>query len=178
MNPRILRTIAFALGCMLALQSATTAFAQNAATGASTDPQQPVASTPTPASPADQVSENATGVSRKTPSYPDAPEPQAPEPQIQDIRESLRVQQTKEAAKTQSPDRDALQQPQGAAAARVQPTTGAAASQPAGAALAPVKQKRSRSFLIRLGVLAGAGIAVGTVVALSSASPSKPPGSR
>jgi hypothetical protein len=71
-----------------------------------------------------------------------------------------------------------LQQPQGTAAGQVQPTTGTAASQPAGAAIAPAKQRRSRSILIRLGILAGAGIAVGTVVALSSASPSKPPGSK
>ncbi len=170
MNPRTLQTIAFALGCALALQSATTAFAQNAATA---DPQQPLASTSTPASPADQVPDNAASGSQKTSPYPDAPEPQT-----QDIRESLRVQQTKEAAKTQNPDRNELQQPQGAAAARLQPTTGTAASQPAGAALAPARQKRSRSFLVRMSVLAGASIAVGTVVALSSASPSKPPGGR
>jgi hypothetical protein len=173
MNPRTLQTIAFALGCILALQSTTAAFAQNAATGANTDAQQPIASTPAAASPAEQAADNATSGSQKT-----APDPQAPEPQPQDIRESLRVQQTQEAAKTQNPDRDAVQQPQGAAAARLQPTTGTAASQPAGAAMAPARQKRSRSFLIRLGVLAGASIAVGTVVALSSASPSKPPGSR
>ena len=173
MNPRTLQAIAFALGCILALQSATTAFAQNAATGASTEPQHPVASTPTAISLVDQAPDNAPNQSQKTSPYPDAPEPPT-----QDIRESLRVQQTKEAAKTQNPDGDALQQPQGAAAARAQPTTGTAASQPAGAALAPAEQKRSRSFLIRLGILAGASIAVGTVVALSSASPNKPPGSR
>jgi hypothetical protein len=68
------------------------------------------------------------------------------------------------------------QQPKGAAAAEVQKSTGTAASTPSGAAIAPAKQKRSRSFLIRLGALAGAGIAIGTVVALSSAGPSKPPG--
>lgn len=175
MSPRTLRTISIALGCILAFQSATTAFAQNAAAA---DPQQPVVSTSTPASPADQAPDNANSGSPKTPPLPDAPDLQAPESPAQDLRESLRVQQTKEAAKTQNPDRGALQEPQGAAAARVQPTTGTAASQPAGAALAPAKQKRSRSFLIRLGVLAGAGIAVGTVVALSSASPSKPPGTR
>ena len=175
MNPRTLQTIAFVfvLGCIIALQPATTAFAQNAATGASADPQQPVASTPTAATPADQAPENATSASQKT-----SPYPEAPEPQTQDIRESLRVQQTQEAAKTQNPDREAFQQPEGAAAARLQPTTGTAASQPAGAALAPAKQKRSRSFLIRVGVVAAATIAVGTVVALSEASPSKPPGSR
>lgn len=70
------------------------------------------------------------------------------------------------------------EKPQGAAAAAIQPTTGSPASQPAGAALAPAKQKRSRSLLIKLGALAGAGIAVGTAFALSSASPSRPPGAR
>jgi outer membrane biosynthesis protein TonB len=175
MNPRTLQTIAFALGCILALQSATTAFAQSAATGANPDPQQPVASPPAAtAPPAEQAPDSATSGGGQEPS----PYPEAPEPQTQDVKESLRVQQTKEAAKTQDPSRDALQQPKGAAAARVQPTTGTAASQPAGAAIAPAKQKRSRSFLIGLGVLAGAGIALGAVVALSSASPSKPPGSR
>ncbi len=68
------------------------------------------------------------------------------------------------------------QQPKGAAAAEVQRSTGTAASTPSGAAIAPAKQRRSRSLLIRLGALAGAGIAIGTVVALSSGSPSKPPG--
>ena len=174
MNLRSPRTIVFALGCVVALQSATIAFAQNAATDASTDPQQPAASAPAATSPADQAPDDAaSSASQKT-----SPYPPAPEPQTQDIRESLRVQQAKEAARTQNPDGYALQQPQGAAAARLQPTTGTAASQPAGAALAPARQKRSRSFLIHVGVVAAATIAVGTVVALSEASPSKPPGSR
>jgi hypothetical protein len=75
-----------------------------------------------------------------------------------------------------APQQAAPQQPKGAAAAEVQKSTGTAASTPSGGAIAPAKQKRSRSLLIRLGALAGAGIAIGTVVALSSASPSKPPG--
>jgi hypothetical protein len=171
MNPRILQTIAFALGCILTLQSVSPALAQDAATA---DPQ-PVASTPAaPSSPANPPPASVTsGGSQETSPYPEAPTQQTP-----DIRESLPVEQTKEAAKTQDPIRDALQQPQAAAAARVLHTTGAAAYQPAGAAIAPAKQRRSRSFLIRMGVLAAAGIAVGSVVALSSASSSKPPGSR
>jgi hypothetical protein len=175
MNPRALQTVAFALGWILVLQSASPAFAQNAATGATADPPQPVASTPAAtSSPASPIPDGTTsGESHDTSVYPQAPTPQTP-----DIKESLRAEETKEAAKTQSPDGDALQQPQGAAAARVQPTTGTAAAQPAGAAMAPVRQRRSRSFLIRMGILAGAGIAVGSVAALSSASPSKPPGSK
>ena len=70
------------------------------------------------------------------------------------------------------------QKPKGAAAAEVQRSTGTAASTPSGAAIAPAKQKRSRSLLIRMGALAGAAVAIGTVVALSSGSPSKPPGAQ
>ena len=68
------------------------------------------------------------------------------------------------------------QQPVGAAAAQLGRTTGGAASKPAGAALAPTQQRHTRSLLLKLGLLAGAGIAVGSVAALSKASPSKPPG--
>jgi hypothetical protein len=68
------------------------------------------------------------------------------------------------------------QQPVGAAAAQLGRTTGGAASKPAGAALAPTQQRHSRSLLLKLGLLAGAGIAVGSVAALSKASPSRPPG--
>jgi anti-anti-sigma factor len=66
------------------------------------------------------------------------------------------------------------QEPVGTAAAQFVKTTGVAASKPAGAAIAPAKQRRARSILIKVGVIVGAGIAVGTVVALSSASPSRP----
>ncbi len=66
------------------------------------------------------------------------------------------------------------QAPLGTAAATFVKTTGVAASRPAGAAIAPAKQRRARSILIRVGIIAGAGVAVGTVVALASASPSRP----
>lgn len=69
-------------------------------------------------------------------------------------------------------------EPVGTAAAESLPTTGVAASRPAGAALAPAKQRRVRSILIKVGALVGAGVAIGTVMALSAGSPSKPPGSQ
>ncbi len=69
------------------------------------------------------------------------------------------------------------QQPAGTAAAEVENTTGDAAYKPAGAAIAPAKQKRRRMLLIKVGALLGAGVAIGSVAALSSASPSRPPGS-
>ena len=67
-------------------------------------------------------------------------------------------------------------QPLGAATAERVPTAGGAASKPAGAAIAPAQQHQTRSLLIKLGAIAAAGIAIGTVVALSKGSPSKPPG--
>ena len=70
------------------------------------------------------------------------------------------------------------QEPVGTAAAESVETTGVAASNPAGAAIAPAKQRRTRSILIKVGALVGAGVAIGTVAALSSGSPSRPPGAR
>ena len=68
------------------------------------------------------------------------------------------------------------QEPVGTAAAAGVETTGVAASKPAGAAIAPAKQRRTRSFLIKVSAIVGASVAVGTVVALANASPSRPPG--
>jgi hypothetical protein len=70
------------------------------------------------------------------------------------------------------------QEPVGTAAAGVENTAGIAASKPAGVAIAPPKQRRVRQLVIKLGVIAGAGAALGTVMALSKGSPSTPPGSR
>ena len=75
-----------------------------------------------------------------------------------------------------SQPQNAAQQPVGGAAAQLGRTTGGAASKPAGAALAPTKQRQTRSLVLKLGLLAGAGIAVGSVAALAHGSPSRPPG--
>jgi len=75
-------------------------------------------------------------------------------------------------------DQGPLQKPAGTAAAPSPKITGVAASKPAGAAYAPAKQRRVRVLLIKVGAIAAAGAAVGTVAALSHGSPSKPPGAR
>ncbi len=67
-------------------------------------------------------------------------------------------------------------QPLGTAAAERATTAGGAASRPAGMAIAPAKQRQVRSFLIRMGLIAAGGVALGTVYALTKGSPSKPPG--
>jgi hypothetical protein len=68
------------------------------------------------------------------------------------------------------------QRPVGTAAAEAAHAGGVAASQPAGVAIAPAKQHRVRTIVLKIGAIVGAGVAVGTVVALSEATPSKPPG--
>jgi hypothetical protein len=69
-------------------------------------------------------------------------------------------------------------QPSGTAAAQAGRVSGNAASRPAGAAIAPAKQRQVRSVLIKMGVIAGAGVALGTVTALTKASGPKPPGAK
>ena len=68
------------------------------------------------------------------------------------------------------------QKPVGTAAAEAPHTTGVAASQPAGVAIAPARQHRVRTIVIRVGAIVGAGVAVGTVVALTEGTSSRPPG--
>jgi hypothetical protein len=68
------------------------------------------------------------------------------------------------------------QKPVGTAAAEAPNATGIAASQPAGIAIAPAKQHRVRTIVLRTGAIIGAGVAVGSVIALTAATPSKPPG--
>jgi outer membrane biosynthesis protein TonB len=87
------------------------------------------------------------------------PEPAAPAP----------------AATTQNQDQRA-EQPLGTAAAEKGKTRGGAASKPAGVAIAPAKQKRSKSFLIKLGAVAAGAAALGAVYALTRSTDSTPPG--
>lgn len=95
--------------------------------------------------------------------FPDAPAPQqAPAPGDQQTP-------------TPTPDQAGqAQKPEGTAAGPVTRPTGVAGSRPAGAAIAPSKQKRVRRILIRMGIIIGAAAAVGTVVALSEGSSSRP----
>ncbi|HZQ19508.1 MAG TPA: hypothetical protein VFA90_12360 [Terriglobales bacterium] len=68
-------------------------------------------------------------------------------------------------------------QPSGTAVAPAVQVSGGAASKPAGVAIAPPKQRQVHSWLIRFGFIVGAGAALGTVAALSAASPGHVPGS-
>jgi hypothetical protein len=92
--------------------------------------------------------------------------PQAPTAQSQS--------QTQEQQSTAPPA--PVQKPVGTAVAGSPLASGIAASQPAGVAIAPAKQHRVRTIVLRTGAILGAAVAVGTVVALTAATPSKPPG--
>lgn len=69
-----------------------------------------------------------------------------------------------------------LQHPVGTAAAEAPKVNGITAAQPAGVALAPAKQRRVRIIALKVGAIIGASAALGVIIALSEATPSKPPG--
>jgi hypothetical protein len=98
-----------------------------------------------------------------------SPQPQSQDSASQDPR-GLPVAPQSSAVQSQS----GTQAPVGTAVAPYEKPIGVAASRPAGAVIAPAKQRRARSILIRVGVVVGAAVAIGTVVALSRASPSRP----
>jgi hypothetical protein len=82
-----------------------------------------------------------------------------------------------EAPQPQSAPPAAQPAPSGAAGAKAADVKGAPVAQPAGAAVAPARQRGHRSLLIKVGLLAGVGIAVGSAVALTQESPARPSGS-
>jgi len=109
-----------------------------------------------------------------------APAAPAQEPQAQSQHDALPDAPSPQPANPQSGGsqaQSAQQQntnPVGTAAAPVAKPTGIAASRPAGAAIAPSKQKRRKAILIRVGIIVGAGIAVGTVAGLSRSRSGRP----
>ena len=87
-------------------------------------------------------------------------------------------QQTASIQESQAPDatENKTQHPVGTAAAEAPKVTGITAAEPAGVAIAPAKQRRVRTIVLKVGAIIGAGAALGTVVALSAGTSSKPPG--
>jgi hypothetical protein len=108
---------------------------------------------------------------QSSPSNP-RPEAEAQPPAPTQGEQSLASPQSQSSQAPSSPS----QRPVGTAAAETSNASGVAASQPAGVAIAPAKQRRVRTIVLRVGALVGAGVAVGTVVALTQGTPSKPPG--
>jgi len=138
--------------------------------------QQPASSTPS-----DTTQQTQSGTTLNPAQGPLEPVPtnqdqnQLPEtPQAQQPGQPTPAQQTpaKPAPQTQNQT-----EPLGTATALGVSTVGGGASKPAGTAIAPAKQKQYRSLLIKLGLIAGAGAALGTVYALSRGTSSVPPNS-
>ena len=94
-------------------------------------------------------------------------------PQQSSSQPSTQAPAQPQAADTQD---QKLQRPVGTAAAEAPKVNGITAAQPAGVAIAPAKQKRVRTLALKVGAIIGAGAALGAVIALTKATPSKPPG--
>ena len=143
------------------------------AEAASTQPQ-PAASAqqaaPAPATPS-QSADSSTGSADKVPSQPGAT---STGPMSSSVSDANQEQSSATLPSAPQQQQNGTSNPVGTAAAPYEKGTGIAASRPAGAVVAPAKQKRSRSFLIRVGLIVGACVAVGTIVALSAGSPSRP----
>ena len=156
--------IAVCLALLLAMPAtgAGTAIAQQAT------PTQPPQSASIPQAAEDkQVTKTAAYASASENTLPENPAPASP--QAADQSGPGNASQTGSGQQQNS-----AQKPVGTAAAPYERTMGVAASRPAGAAIAPAKQRRVRTILISVGVIVGAGIAVGSVAALSHGSPSRP----
>lgn len=114
-------------------------------------------------------SNNATGTTATDSNTP-AAVPEGPHP-VESVNDN---QQSDTSQHDLQQPQNGNSKPLGTAAAPYEKSTGTPASRPAGAVIAPAKQKRARSFLIKVGVIVGAAVAIGTVVALSKGSPSRP----
>ena len=84
--------------------------------------------------------------------------------------------QTQQQQPPPSSDNQKLNRPVGTAAAEAPKVTGITAAEPAGVAIAPAKQKRVRTLVLKVGAIVGASVALGTVIALTAGTSSKPPG--
>ena len=113
--------------------------------------------------PDDAQKSQPTAASPNGGELPDAPIQAQPDQQEQSGRDPLQDQSPGSA-------------PSGAAGAKMPHAKGAPAARLMGAAIAPAKQRGRRSLLIKVGLVAGACVAVGSVFALSKGSSAKPPG--
>jgi len=129
-------------------------------------------------------SPGATRAQSQDQSSPNSPQrepeaqPPAPPQNEQSPAQSQSQSQSQSQGQSQSSQAPPAQpqRPVGTAAAESSNASGIAASQPAGVAIAPAKQRRVRTMVLRVGAIVGAGVAIGTVVALTQATPSRPPG--
>ncbi len=165
LNYWLQRLVAMALTIMFALPFGGSGriLAQQTPAAEQTNPAQQT----TPAAPAVTGSSSSPQAADSVPSGTPVPETEVR--QQNDAAKSTAQQQTT----AQQPKNDATA-PVGTAVAPYEKGIGVAASRPAGAVIAPAKQRRTRSFLIKSALVLGAAVAIGSVVGLSNASPSRP----
>ena len=126
---------------------------------------------------ADLASAQALTASAALPDSPGAVLMQEPQQQSSGSASSTSQPENQTAPQSsEQPKEEKLQRPIGTAAAPAPGVSGITAAQPAGVAIAPAKQRRVRTIVIRVGAILGASAALGTVIALTAATPSKPPG--
>ncbi len=154
-------------GLILGLPCGVTAQDHSASTAVAGVPPGEVS--PVGAQQAVAVSGNAAGSQE----FPDSPSTEWARLQDATVPQDSATQANSSAAANAQ---DKPQRPVGTAAAEAPKVTGITAAEPAGVAIAPAKQRRVRTIVLKVGAIIGAGVAVGTIVALTAGTSSKPPG--
>jgi hypothetical protein len=109
--------------------------------------------------------------------FPDSPGAARAKPQASSAAEnSANSSPAQQSAQSGATEEQKPQRPVGTAAAEAPRVSGVTAAEPAGVAIAPAKQHRARAIVIKVGAIVGAGAALGTVLGLTEATHSKPPG--
>jgi len=167
------RSLLCAVGWACALSLPLAALAQGGDPPATADPGR--------ATEAIQVSSIAPDPARVTATasaeFPDSPGAARAKPQESSATEnSANSSPAQQSAQSGASEEPKPQRPVGTAAAEAPRVSGITAAEPAGVAIAPAKQHRARAIVIKVGAIVGAGAALGTVLGLSEATHSKPPG--
>jgi hypothetical protein len=164
------RSLLLSAVCALALGCSGNMVAQDASSGTESQSSGSDRASATASAPAEELPDSPGATWAKLQNAPQ----QSPPPQSANSQADSRTED-KDSPTDKKPD-EKLQRPVGTAAAEGPRVSGVTAAQPAGAAIAPAKQRRVRTLVLKVGAIIGAGAAIGTVVALSAATPSKPPG--
>lgn len=173
--PSMNRGLLCAVGWACALSLPVVALAQGGEQSASADPGQGRAAEANPvcriASDRPRVTTTASAEFPHSPGEGWAASQESPAAQ-----NSANSSPAQQSAQSSAAERQKPQRPVGTAAAQAPRVSGFTAAEPAGVAIAPAKQHRARAIVVKVGAIVGAGAALGTVVSLTEATHSKPPG--
>lgn len=156
-------------GCLTLFLTVTTGEAAAAPpqqTATAQQAQSPATSSTQSQAPASPTEKTDAGTEPKKPTDSDPPDAPRAEAGSQSTQPGT--------GQSGSEQQNGTAKPLGTAVAPYEKILGVTASRPAGAVIAPAKQRRRRAILISVGVVVGAGVAIGTVAALSRGSSSRP----